>query len=90
MPHRPRKSPSGLRNRFLARLPEIEYARLLPDLQSVPLAYGQILYEPRGPIDYAYFPTGAVLSALTMMEDGIFKSVHGVTTIEEVLRVITE
>ena len=31
---------------------------------------GQILYEARGPIEYAYFPTGAVLSALTVMQDG--------------------
>ena len=30
----------------------------------------QVLYEARGPIDYAYFPTGAVLSALTVMRDG--------------------
>jgi hypothetical protein len=30
----------------------------------------QILYEARGPIDYAYFPVGAVLSALTVMQDG--------------------
>jgi type II secretory ATPase GspE/PulE/Tfp pilus assembly ATPase PilB-like protein len=27
---------------------------------------------------------------LTMLEDGIFKAVQGVTTIEEVLRVVTE
>jgi CRP-like cAMP-binding protein len=58
------------RNRFLARLPEVEYRRLLPLLQPVTLAAEQILYEPRGPIDYAYFPTGSVLSALTVMRDG--------------------
>jgi CRP-like cAMP-binding protein len=29
-----------------------------------------VLYEFRGPIDYAYFPTGAVTSALTVMQDG--------------------
>jgi len=27
---------------------------------------------------------------LTMLEDGIFKSVQGITTIEEVLRVVSE
>ncbi len=36
----------------------------------VTLKVGQILYEARGPIEYAYFPTGAVLSALTVMLDG--------------------
>jgi CRP-like cAMP-binding protein len=59
-----------LRNRFLARLPEAEYLRLLPSLQPVAFTLGQILYEAQGPMDYAYFPTGAVMSALTIMQDG--------------------
>ena len=58
------------RNRFLARLPDAEYRRLLPLLEPVELEVGQVLYEARGPIDYAYFPTEAVLSALTVMRDG--------------------
>ncbi len=57
-------------NRFLARLPEADYRRLLPLLKPVNLTSGTVLYEARGPIEYAYFPTGAVLSALTMMQDG--------------------
>ena len=44
--------------------------RLVPLLEPVSLSPGQILYEARGPIEYAYFPTGAVLSALTVMQDG--------------------
>ncbi len=59
-----------LRNRFLARLPKPEYRGLLPHLKPVALVNGQVLYEARKPIEYAYFPTGAVLSALTVMEDG--------------------
>src|SRR3954463_13989192 len=69
MPKRP-PPPDGPRNRFLARLPEAEYCRLLPLLEPVELPVDQVLYEARGPIDYAYFPTGAVLSALTIMRDG--------------------
>jgi CRP-like cAMP-binding protein len=65
-----RSVPAGPRNRLLARLPEAAYRRLLPLLTPVPLNAGQILYEARGPIEYAYFPTGAVLSAMTVMEDG--------------------
>ena len=57
-------------NRLLDRLPEAEYHRLLPLLKPVKLAFEQVLYELRGPIDYAYFPTGAVTSALTVMQDG--------------------
>src|SRR3954470_22804438 len=58
------------RNRFLARLPGAEYRRLLPHLQPVELKVKQVLYEPRGAIEYSYFPSGAVLSALTVMRDG--------------------
>src|SRR4051812_43204922 len=65
---RPRNSARG--NRLLDRLPERDYHRLQPHLMAVNLAFQQVLYEPRGLIEYAYFPTGAVASALTVMEDG--------------------
>ncbi len=42
----------------------------LPLLEPVELELEQVLYEARGPINYAYFPAGAVLSALTVMQDG--------------------
>src|SRR4029077_12953212 len=58
------------RNRLLARLPPVEYQRLLPHLQPVPLALKHVLYQARSPIDYAYFPSRGVVSALTVMEDG--------------------
>ncbi len=57
-------------NRLLDRLPEAEYRRLLPFLKPVKLAFNQVLYEFRAPIDYAYFPTGAVTSNLMIMQDG--------------------
>src|SRR4051812_39467423 len=69
MPKRP-PSAATPRNRFLARLPEAEYRRLLPHLEPVELEPDQVLYEARGAIDYAYFPAGAVLSALVVMLDG--------------------
>ena len=69
MPSKQRPFPA-LPNRFLARLPETDYRRLLPFLQPVDLPIGKVIYEPGGPIEYAYFPTGAVLSALTVMLDG--------------------
>jgi CRP-like cAMP-binding protein len=69
MPKRPTPA-AAPRNRFLARLPEAEYRRLLPLLEPVELEADSMLYEARGPIDYAYFPSGSVLSALTVMRDG--------------------
>ena len=65
---KPPAAPHG--NRLLARLPPEEYQRLLPRLQLVPLALKHVLYEARSPIDYAYFPSRGVVSALTVMEDG--------------------
>jgi CRP-like cAMP-binding protein len=65
---KPLAAPQG--NRLLARLPPEEYERLLPRLQVVPLAFKHVLYEARSPIDFAYFPTRGVISALTVMEDG--------------------
>ena len=58
------------RNRLLARLPEATLRRLEPHLEPFALRHGQVLYEARGPIDFAYFSTGAVFSALTMMLNG--------------------
>jgi CRP-like cAMP-binding protein len=58
------------RNRLLARLPPDDYKRLLPRLQLVPLEFEQILYEARSPMDYAYFPSRGVVSALAVMDDG--------------------
>ncbi len=70
-PVKPRKIPLPARgNWLLDQLSEAEYERLLPPLKPVELEFEEILYEFRGPIDYAYFPTGAVTSSLTVMQDG--------------------
>ena len=69
MPMRP-PSAAAPRNRFLARLPEAEYRRLQPFLEPFEFKPDLVLYEAHGAIDYAYFPAGAVLSALVVMQDG--------------------
>ncbi len=65
-------TPAGepLRNRLLARLPAEEYARLAPHLTPVPLEFNQSIYEFGAAIDYAYFPTRGVISAVATTEDG--------------------
>lgn len=65
---KPPAAPHG--NRLLARLPPAEYQRLLLRLQPVALELKHVLYEARAPIDYAYFPSRGVVSAMTVMEDG--------------------
>jgi CRP-like cAMP-binding protein len=59
-----------IKNRILAALPQNEYQRLLPSLESVPYASGDIFYEIDGTIEHAYFPSSALISLVTQMEDG--------------------
>jgi len=57
-------------NHLLAALPPEEFARISPDLELLPLALGESIYEPGTTIQYAYFPTTAVISLLYEMDDG--------------------
>ena len=57
-------------NQLLARLPDVDYQRLAPRLQTVSLPVKQIVYKARAPIDYVYFPLSGIVSAMTIMRDG--------------------
>jgi CRP-like cAMP-binding protein len=57
-------------NHLLAALPAEDYARLLPDLELVPLPLGWAVYEAGGKLGFVYFPTTAIISLLYVMEDG--------------------
>jgi CRP-like cAMP-binding protein len=61
---------SSIKNRILANLPESEYQRLAPHLTPYDLPHGKILYDFGDPIEYVYFPTNAMISLVTQMEDG--------------------
>ena len=54
-------------NDLLAGLPRRDLKRLQPHLTRVPLALGQVLYEPRARIRYCYFPNDGVVSLLTVL-----------------------
>jgi CRP-like cAMP-binding protein len=56
-------------NLLLAALPRKSYAELLPGLTPVVLTFGDVLYEPRQPIDQVYFPGNSMVSLLTLVED---------------------
>jgi CRP-like cAMP-binding protein len=60
----------ALKNQILAALPPAEWSRWVSDLQPVELALGQVLYEAGATMDYVYFPTTAIVSLLSVMEDG--------------------
>lgn len=57
-------------NRLLAALPPIERAQLLSALVPVQLTLGAVLYEPGQAITHVYFPLTALVSLLTVLQDG--------------------
>src|SRR5690349_2630105 len=57
-------------NRLLAMLPKEEIEHLLPHLENVSLALGEVIYESGGRQSHIYFPTTAIISLLYMMENG--------------------
>jgi CRP-like cAMP-binding protein len=63
-PHSPKQ------NHVLAALPEEDYARLLPDLELIPMPLGWAVYESGGALGYLYFPTTCIVSLLYVMESG--------------------
>ena len=58
------------KNHLLAALPRAEWERWLPQLESVDLPLGQVLYESGGTLSHVYFPTTAIVSLLYVMENG--------------------
>jgi CRP-like cAMP-binding protein len=69
-------SPS--QNHLLAALPTAAFERLAPHLELVPMPLGEILYEPGGKMQHAYFPTTAIVSLHYVMESGASSEAAGV------------
>src|SRR5471032_587321 len=57
-------------NRLLDALEPASRARIDPHLEPVTLKLGAVVCEAGGVLKYAYFPQGAVLSLLTVLENG--------------------
>jgi len=57
-------------NHLLAVLPEVEWARLAPQLVLVDLPLGTVIYESGDRLDHVYFPTTSIISLLYVMENG--------------------
>jgi CRP-like cAMP-binding protein len=60
----------SLGNRLLAAVPRDEYELILPDLESVSLSLGEVVYELGEQLNFAYFPTTSVVSLVYTMENG--------------------
>ena len=57
-------------NHLRAALPAAEWQRWQPQLESIELPLGTVLYESGGTLSHVYFPTTAIVSLLYVMEDG--------------------
>ncbi|MBE9194171.1 Crp/Fnr family transcriptional regulator [Synechocystis sp. LEGE 06083] len=57
-------------NQLLGLLPVEAYKRLTPHLKKVVYKIGTVLYEPNEVMEFAYFPNTAMISVVSIMEDG--------------------
>ncbi len=58
------------RNHILKSIPAADLKALEPYMTQVALESGEVLFEPDTMVDRVYFPNTAVLSVVTVMEDG--------------------
>jgi CRP-like cAMP-binding protein len=58
------------RNQLLAALEPDDYSWLEPYLEIVDLPRGKVIYETGEPIRYTYFPHDAVVSLVTVLQNG--------------------
>jgi len=56
-------------NRLLATLPKNEYKRLLPELKTVDLPFGEVLYRSGEAIKYVYFPNDSIISLIAELSE---------------------
>ena len=70
--------PSPNQNHLLAALPASEFEPLAGHLELVPMALGQMLYEPGEQLRHAYFPTTSIVSLHYVTESGASAETAGV------------
>ena len=63
-PHSPNQ------NHLLRALPTADFEQIAAHLERVPLQLGEVLYEPGGPLQHAYFPTTAIVSLHYVTDSG--------------------
>jgi CRP-like cAMP-binding protein len=64
----PRHGPA--QNQLLAALPAAEFERLAPHLELVSMPLGDMIYQSGRALQYAYFPTTAIVSLHYVMQSG--------------------
>ena len=69
---------SPLQNHLLAALPVADFQRLAAHMELAELPLGEVLYEPGGQLQHAYFPTTAIVSLHYVVESGASAEVASV------------
>ena len=69
---------SPQQNHLLAALAPADFAAIAAHLEWVPLALGQMLYEPGTQLRHAYFPTDSIVSLHYVTESGASAETAGV------------
>jgi CRP-like cAMP-binding protein len=57
-------------NKLLAALPDAQWQRWQPLLERIELPRGKVLHDAGAPLQHLYFPTSAIVSLLSLLEDG--------------------
>ena len=65
-------------NHLLAALLDVEFDRLSPHLELIPMLLGDVLYESGGKQQYVYFPTTSIISLHYVLENGGSSEIAGV------------
>jgi CRP-like cAMP-binding protein len=65
-------------NYMLTNIPKAEFQTLADNMQLVSLEKGINLFDKSEIIQYIYFPTGAIVSMLSDLEDGTSVEVYSV------------
>jgi CRP-like cAMP-binding protein len=65
-------------NHLLAVIPDMEFERMAPHLELVPLLVGDVLYESGGELQHIYFPITSIISLHYLLENGGSSEMAGV------------
>ena len=65
-----KKKTVDIANSLIQALPRAELEGLMPHLESVELALGQVLCEPFDAMAHVYFPINSLISLISLGEDG--------------------
>ena len=63
-PHKPTQ------NHLLASLPKVDFDRIAPHLELMPMPLGEAIYESGGKLNHVYFPTTSIVSLLYVLGSG--------------------